>query len=121
LEPWINDTPLFSAFPMLFDISLSQGVTFELVIQCELNIHFRKRTTHDLLAQWNNIKACVVSLHRYQYLIGGVWSLNHNKMFSTKYVYHMLERDIFGSHNKWIWKAKIPMKIKKILWQFYQD
>jgi hypothetical protein len=28
-----------------------------------------------------------------------------------------LERNLAGSHNKWIWKTKVPLKIKVFLWQ----
>jgi hypothetical protein len=43
------------------------------------------------------------------------------KVFSTKSLYHWLERNLAGSHNKWIWKAKIPLKIKIFLSQICQD
>jgi hypothetical protein len=52
---------------------------------------------------------------------GVVWGLTPNKRFSTKSVYQCLERNIAGSHNKWIWKAKIPLKIKIFLWQLFQN
>jgi hypothetical protein len=41
----MNDVHLCSAFPWLFDISLSQEVNFEHVIQCEFNIPFMRRMT----------------------------------------------------------------------------
>jgi hypothetical protein len=32
-----------------------------------------------------------------------------------------MEKDISRTHNKWIWKANIPLQIKKIMWQLFQD
>jgi hypothetical protein len=40
---------------------------------------------------------------------------------STKSNYLWLERNLVGSHNQWIWKAKIPLKIGAFLWQLCQD
>jgi hypothetical protein len=49
LDPWLNDIALFSAFPVLFDISLAQEVTFQQAIQCGFNIPFRRRLSPVLL------------------------------------------------------------------------
>jgi hypothetical protein len=32
-----------------------------------------------------------------------------------------MEKSQAGSHNKWIWKSKIPLKIKIFMWQLGQD
>jgi hypothetical protein len=32
-----------------------------------------------------------------------------------------LERDLAGSSNKWVWKARIPLKIKTFMWLLFQD
>jgi hypothetical protein len=44
-----------------------------------------------------------------------------NAKFSTKSVYYWLEKDLAGSNNKWIWKTKIPLKIKIFMWQLCRD
>jgi hypothetical protein len=49
------------------------------------------------------------------------WSLTANRRFTTLSVYQMLERNISRAHNKGIWKSKLPLKIKIILWQLHQD
>jgi hypothetical protein len=49
------------------------------------------------------------------------WSLGKSEIFSTKSIYQFLERNISGPHNKWIWKANIPLKIKVFMWQVFQD
>jgi hypothetical protein len=49
------------------------------------------------------------------------WNLSNKKVFSTKSMYQHLERNLAGSHNKWIWKAKIPLKMKIFLWQLFRN
>uniref|UniRef100_A0A8R7QJL0 Reverse transcriptase zinc-binding domain-containing protein n=1 Tax=Triticum urartu TaxID=4572 RepID=A0A8R7QJL0_TRIUA len=50
--------------------------------------------------------------------VGGqvYWGLNGNGRFSTKSMYKWLENPLSGCHYRWIWKAKIPLKIKIFLW-----
>jgi hypothetical protein len=49
------------------------------------------------------------------------WGLNHNKQFSTKYVYKWLEKDLAAANNKRNSKSKLPLKIIFFLWQAQQD
>jgi hypothetical protein len=49
------------------------------------------------------------------------WSLGKSDVFSTRSVYQLLEKNVAGPHNKWIWKAGIPLKIKVFMWQAFQD
>jgi hypothetical protein len=110
---------LCSAFPFLFDISLTQAVTFQQAVQCGFNIPFKGRLCPGLLEQWNYIKNDVVLIPRANTTDQVVWALTSNKIFSTKSVYQFLERNLPGAYNKLIWKAKIPLKIKFFLWQLY--
>jgi hypothetical protein len=48
-------------------------------------------------------------------------SLTANIQFFTKSDYQFLESDISRANNKWIWKSKLPLKIKIFMWQLYQD
>jgi hypothetical protein len=43
------------------------------------------------------------------------------KTFSTKFVYHLLDKNLSRAHKKWIWKAKIPLEFMFFLWRLYQD
>jgi hypothetical protein len=50
-----------------------------------------------------------------------VWGLTANRIFTTKSLYQNLERNISGANNKWIWKSKLPLKIKFFMWQLFWD
>jgi hypothetical protein len=47
------------------------------------------------------------------------WALNKNGKFSTKSMYVFLEKSISGANYKWIWGAKLPLKIKIFMWQLF--
>ena len=49
------------------------------------------------------------------------WALGKKGKFSTKSVYTYLERTLVECDFRWIWKAKIPLKIQIFLWQLFQD
>ena len=49
------------------------------------------------------------------------WKLTSHKRFTTKSCYLALECDVFGPNYKWLWKAKIPLKIQIFMWQVMQN
>lgn len=57
-----------------------------------------------------------------------IWSLFYwtrkfvlvlGEVYSVRSMYKWLERNIHGSHHRWIWKAKIPLKIQIFLWLLF--
>jgi hypothetical protein len=111
----LDEIPFCNKFPNLFDLCMDKDCTINEAMDANLVIHFRRTSRGDNLMHWNAMK------DRLRTLIISTdndfisWPLNQNKIFSTKSVYHWLERNLTGSHNKWIWKAKIPLKIKIFL------
>jgi hypothetical protein len=120
IDPWLNDTPLIESFPAFFDICQGQDWMFEKVIDSGMDVSFRRRMPPAMAAQWEHIKTCALAHPSSSVADGVSWSLNINGRFSTKSMYQYLERSLAGSHNKWIWKAKLPLKIKVFMWQLFQ-
>lgn len=75
----------------------------------------------DLFVQWDNIVTDIkqVCFNTHSYRIR--WSLEKKGIFTTKFVYRWLERNLVGASIKWIWKAVIPLKIKISMWQLFRD
>jgi hypothetical protein len=75
-----------------------------------------------MLNRWNNIKANIAQME-ISYESDIVFGfLTANKMFATKSVYQLLEKEIPEAHNKWIRRSKLPLKTKyKFMWQLQQD
>ncbi|XBI75353.1 hypothetical protein VPH35_068732 [Triticum aestivum] len=71
--------------------------------------------------QWNDLVGVVNSWHLSDETDGIRWRLGSKGKFSTKSVYSYLERNLAGCDFRWIWKAKIPLKIQIFLWQLFQD
>lgn len=46
------------------------------------------------------------------------WGLNKSTTYSTNSMYKWLEKPLSGSSYKWIWEAKLPLKIQIFLWGF---
>jgi hypothetical protein len=116
-----GETPLSLQFPELFDLCLEKDCTILDASISDFEIPFRRTLRGDNLLHWNAIKDSLRNLPRSDDSDFITWSLNPKKCFSTKSVYLWLERNLAGSHNKWIWKAKVPLKIKVFLWQLCQD
>jgi hypothetical protein len=96
LDRWLNDIALCSAFPLLFYISLAQEVTFQNVLQCDLNIPFSRRLSTGLLEQWNKIKNAVVLNPRVNIPEKVVWSLTPNKVFLQNLCTNSLKETLLG-------------------------
>ena len=120
-DAWLDNCSLMVSYPMLFDICHAQDWTFGMARENGFVLPFRRRFTATLNEVWGFI---VDKARNIQFLPDSdyvTWSLNSKGVFTTKSLYQHLERNISGSHNKWIWKAKIPLKIKIFLWQLFQD
>ena len=111
-DPWLDGYSLCVSYPGLFDICQAQDWTFEKVLSVECEVPFRRRFLPGMIVQWNYIVNAALQIVRSTNSDKISWSLNANGIFSTKSVYQLQERNLVGSHNKWIWKAKLPLKIK---------
>ena len=112
-DAWLNNCSLMVSYPMLYDICQAQDWTFEKVRESNFVVPFQRRFNVVLAEAWDYIADKARSLNTPAGSDKVVWSLIPKGGFTTKSLYQHLERGIYGSHNKWIWKAKIPLKIKK--------
>ena len=55
-------------------------------------------------------------------LVSVIWALESNKRFSTKSLYRFLtDCGVASKMASYIWKAKLPVKIKVFLWQIFNN
>jgi hypothetical protein len=120
-DAYMDDVPLCELHPALFDLCQMQDCTVQKCVDSNYVIPFRRRLHGDLLETWHLITSKLENLTLSDTTDKISWSLNRNGIFSTKSVYKLLELPLAGSHSKWIWKAKIPLKIKIFMWQLCKN
>lgn len=120
-DMWLDKCVLMEKFPLLFSICQDPDISFSEFANKNFTLDFRRRIPPELQVQWDMIveRARGVVLHEAPDVVR--WKLNPNGIFSTKSVYKFLEADTVGPNYKWIWKPKLPLKIKIFLWQMVRD
>lgn len=121
VDPINNNSPLRSRFPMLYSFCNHQEITvagFQNYVGDDL---FRRRLHPPLVEQWVSLRLwwTLGPYHVSQIRLFGLWK--GKKHFLTKSVYAYLERHLAGCDYRWIWKARLPLKIQIFLWQLFQD
>lgn len=113
--------PFCVQFPVLFDLCQSQDCTVKDASDAGFAIPFRRNLSGILLSQWNEIIDKVSTLIISSSPDSVQWGLGKNKIFSTRSMYTWLEKNLAGSSNKWIWRSRLPLKIKIFMWQLCRD
>uniref|UniRef100_A0A453QG48 Reverse transcriptase zinc-binding domain-containing protein n=1 Tax=Aegilops tauschii subsp. strangulata TaxID=200361 RepID=A0A453QG48_AEGTS len=117
----LGEPPLRNRFPALFGICNYQEITVADFKNFTGNDFFRRRLHPPLVDQWIKLGGVVKSWPVSTEPDQVSWALGRKKKFTTKSFYVYLERQLVGCDYRWIWKAKIPLKIQIFLWQLFQD
>jgi hypothetical protein len=120
-DPIMGEQPFCEKFPVLFNLCQVQDCTVKSCKEANFEIPFRRHLRGELLDQWQHILNTLLLAPSHDENDRITWSLNKNAIFSTKSIYTFLEKNLAGSHYNWIWKSKIPLKIKIFMWQMCQD
>ena len=114
---WLGDVPLAQQYPTLYNIVQRKNISVHDVLSHNpLNIGFR-RNLHG--SKWN------AWLHLCQRLMQVTltnepdvfwWNLTTNGVFTVKSMYEDWMNDHQNSPKKYLWKLKIPLKIKIFMW-----
>jgi hypothetical protein len=91
-DHFIGTSPLCEQFPVLFDLCQSQDISLKDALDLNLAIPFRRILCGQNLEAWNNIKTKLLELNLSTTSDSIHWSLNQNRIFSTKSVYIWLEK-----------------------------
>ena len=120
-DAWCGITPLNETFPELFAICNEQKSKVAEVAKRGWRLSFRRwldehlqnrlRSLHDLLSPF------LVSVANDT----PKWIKGEKGAFSVKSIYKSLCFQEVGTTMSHIWKAKIPLKIKKFMWLIYNN
>jgi hypothetical protein len=114
---WLGDTSLAQQYPALYNIVQRKNVLVATVLaQNPLNIAFRRAFNENKWNQWINLCQRLMMVQLTNTPDKFVWKLTDSGTFSVKSMY----LDLMNGHTpflcKYLWKLKIPLKIKKIMW-----
>jgi hypothetical protein len=116
-DTWVGNNPFKCQFPTIFNIPHDPHTTVASVMSDEhYNISFRRALIDDKLHKWLELigKINNVTLDQGRDIFR--WDLNTFGTFSVRYMYvHLLNQHAPFRH-KFIWKLKIPFKIKIFFW-----
>lgn len=113
--------PLNLRFPQLFEICTDQDCTVQKFDRVEASTFFRRRLCPNLRGQWDKLREHILGLKTTADKDVVFWGLSKNAKYSTKSMYKWLEKPLYGCNYRWIWEAKLPLKIQIFLWQMAQD
>jgi hypothetical protein len=114
---WLGDTSLAQQYPALYNIVQRKNVLVATVLaQNPLNIAFRRAFNENKWNQWINLCQRLMMVQLTNTPDKFVWKLTDSGTFSVKSMY----LDLMNGHTpflrKYLWKLKIPLKIKKFMW-----
>lgn len=112
--------PLANQFPELFSICLTSDITIKVFREADSVMRFRRQLNPILASQWQAPRSKLDALPLSDDSDSVAWSFEKSGRYTVKSLYFWLERNLNGAHNKWIWKAKIPLKIQIFQWLLLQ-
>jgi hypothetical protein len=113
---WIGNLPLSDRFPVLFDLAYDKDISVNTVLVSNFEtLSFRRRIIGNLRVLLDELMICCnhVSLSDHDDRI--VWGLGR-KGFSVNSLYKKKVMDQVSIPYKFLWKSKLPQKIKIFMW-----
>jgi uncharacterized protein Usg len=118
-DTWLENISLAHQYPSLYNIVHHKNVTVAQVLaQTPLNITFRRVLSGNKWTLWLQLcrKLMLVTLNEENDRF--VWNLTSNGLFTVKSMYEDIMSDHTHLIRKYLWKVKIPLKIKIFMWFF---
>jgi hypothetical protein len=120
-DSWIRPRPLKSLFSALYNIVWRKSASVRTVLSMtSLNVAFRRFLVGVYLQEWHKVVAMVADVQLTNQRNRFVWGLHQNGLFLFKSMYKALLGSEVTPYNTLIWKLKLPLKIKVLLWYLYK-
>jgi hypothetical protein len=119
-DTWLGDAPLAIQYPDLYSIVYRKQVLVANVLShSPLNITFRRSLSGNKWNRWLHLvnRLMLIELSSDQDLF--VWSLTNSGKFTVKSMYLDMMNDNTKYLKRYIWKIKVPLKIKIFMWFFH--
>jgi hypothetical protein len=108
-------------YPNLCNIVKKKSATIESIfISIPLNISFRVSLVDRNFRSWHNLLTRIENIHLNDQRDIFIWSLNSSGQFSVISMYQALLDLNIVPHNIYLWKLKLPLKVKVFLWFLFR-
>ena len=116
-DVWLGDKSLADQYPSLFNIVCHKNVLVSTVLSNNpLNIEFRRTLTGRNWDSWKKLVEKLMSISLSNEVDKFKWNLTTTGQFTVKSMY----ADYLHGHTpflrKYLWKLKVPLKIKVFMW-----
>ena len=114
----VGNLTLKEQYPSLFNLAQQKNVTVHDVFNGAppLNISFRRALIGDRWDEWSHLCFRLMDINLVQQPDCFVWKLTETGIFTVKSIYE----DMMNGHTRflhtYLWKLKIPLKIKVFMW-----
>jgi hypothetical protein len=116
-DVWLGGTSLANQYPSLYHIVQSKNVTVASVLSSvPLNVSFRRVLNGNKWTAWLHLCRRLMTVNLVDEQDKFVWKLTTSGVFSVKSMYEDLMNDHTPYLRKYLWKLKIPLKIKIFMW-----
>ena len=114
---WVDDKPLKEAYSRIYDICFDHNITVEEAIQKGWHGFKFRRTLHgETLGLWNCLKKRCEEIQMQGGADKVLWTLTADHKFSVGSLYRKLIAVGIKFPQKYLWKIKVPTKLKVFLW-----
>ena len=112
-DTWLGDTPLAHQYPSLYNIVRHKHVRVANVLaQAPLNIAFRRHLSGNKWNDWLHLCQRLMAVNLTPEPDSFVWKLTNTDFFTVKSLYLDLMNDSTRYLHKYLWKLKVPLKVK---------
>ena len=116
-DVWLGDTSLANQYPSLYNIVQHKNVLVSSVLgQHPIDLAFRRTFNEYKWNLWIHLCQRLIVFQLSNEPDKFVWSLTDSGCFSVKSMYHDYMNGQVRFLRKYLWKIKVPLKIKKIMW-----
>jgi hypothetical protein len=121
-DSWLSATTLKEQYPNLYNIVRRKVATSAEILGLRLfNISFRRSLVTGNLQDWHDLLLKLSSINLTDSPDHFKWSLNSNGRFTVNSMYRDFLDTNIVPNNSYLWKIKVPLKIKVFLWLLHRE
>jgi hypothetical protein len=119
-DSWLGETPLATQYQSLYNIVQRKQVSVaDVLSRAPLNIEFRRTLTGTKWTSWLHLVGRLIDVQLSDQEDVFRWKLTASGKFSVKSMYLDYMNGHYVFLRKYIWKIKVPLKIRIFMWFLY--